>query len=64
MNPYRAGSSMVASRFGSAHKLAQLKGENPTFLRTIWDFDLLPFSPDLTAAGATLISPEALIKLD
>jgi hypothetical protein len=43
MNRYHQGSStIVASRFGSAHVGAQLKVENPVPLRTIWNFDLLP----------------------
>jgi hypothetical protein len=44
--------------------MSQLEVENPMLLRTIWNFDSLPSSQGLIAAGATLIYPEALIKLD
>ena len=64
MNPYRGGSSIVASRLGLADVGTQLKVENSVQLRTIYDFDLLPFSRGLTTGGATLIYQGALIKLD
>jgi hypothetical protein len=64
MNRYRGGSSIVASRLGLGEVGTQLKVENSVPLRTIWDFDLLPFSRGLTSAEAMLIYPEALIKLD
>jgi hypothetical protein len=43
MNRYRGGSSIVASRLGFADVYTQLKVENPVPLRTIVNFDLLPF---------------------
>jgi hypothetical protein len=64
MNRYRGGSSSVASRVELAHTLAQLKAENPVPLRTICDFDLLPFSRGITTSVAMIICPKALIKLD
>jgi hypothetical protein len=49
---------------GFADVGTQLKVENPVPLRTIVNFDLLPFSQGLTTSVTTLIYPEALIKLD
>jgi hypothetical protein len=58
------GSSIVASRLELADVVTQLKVENSVRLRTIVNFDLLPFSRGLTALQTILICPEALIKLD
>jgi hypothetical protein len=44
--------------------MGQLEVVNAMLLRTICNFDSLPPSQGLIAAGATLIYPEALIKLD
>ena len=65
MNRYHRGSStIVAPKLRSAHVGAQLKVENPVPLRTIWNFDLLPSPRASYCCRATLIYPEALIKID
>jgi hypothetical protein len=65
MNRYhRLSSTIVASRFRSAHVRAQLGVENPVPLRTILKLDLLPSSRASNCCSSTLIYPEALIKFD
>jgi hypothetical protein len=66
MNRHHRGSSTIVAFktwIGSCVG-AQLKVENPGPLRTIWNFDLLPSSRASNCCRATLIYPEALIKLD
>jgi hypothetical protein len=60
MNRYDPGLKTI----GASIESSQLKVENSVPLRTIMNFDLLPFSRDLSTALATVIYPEGLIKLD